>query len=77
MASVVAVPPPKPTEAPAIAAPAVVFTLPVIDPLPETSVMAGAAVVVAATTVTVVEPDWNPVREALIVVDPAGRSFSA
>ena len=77
MVSVVAVPPPKPTEAPAIAAPAVVFTLPVIDPLPETKVIGGAAVVVAATTVTVVEPDWNPVREALMVVDPAGRLLRA
>ena len=72
-----AVPPPNPTEAPAIAAPVLLFTLPAIDPLPETSVMAGAAVVVEATTVTEAEPDWNPVREALIVVDPAGRLLSA
>ena len=37
----------------------------------------GAAVVLAATTVTVVEPDWKPVSEALIVVDRAGKLFSA
>ena len=77
MVSVVAVPPPNPTEAPAIAAPAVVFTLPVIDPLPEIKVIAGAAVVVAATTFTVVDPDWNPLREAWMVVCPAGRLLRA
>jgi hypothetical protein len=45
-------------------------------PLLEVRVMVGAVVVVAATTVTLADPDWNPVSDALIVVAPAGRLFN-
>lgn len=70
---VVVVPAPNPTEAPAIAVPAELLTVPVMVPLPETKVILGAVVVVAATTVTEVEADVKPVREAVTVAAPAGR----
>jgi hypothetical protein len=56
-----------------MAAPAELFTVPVIVPLPEAKVMLGAVVVVAATTVTTADADEKPVREAVIVAGPAGR----
>src|SRR5262249_8442275 len=70
---VVVEPPPNPTEAPEMTAPAELFTVPVMLPLPEARVMVGAAVVAPATTVTLVEPLVNPVSDAVMVVAPAGR----
>ena len=69
----VVLPPPKPTEAPAMAAPEELFTVPETEPALEPRIMAGALTVEPATTVTVCEPLANPVAEAVIVADPAGR----
>jgi hypothetical protein len=69
----VVLPPPKPIDAPEIAAPDELFTVPVIVPLLEARVIGGAAVVVPAATVTVALPFANPLAEAEIVVEPAGR----
>ena len=71
------VPPPNPTEAPDIAAPAALVTVPVMVPLPDANVMVGAAVVAPATTVTLADPFWKPVSDAVMVVAPAGRLFNA
>jgi hypothetical protein len=73
VALVVVVPPPNPTVAPEMAAPDELFTVPVMVPLLELRVIAGAAVVVPAATVTLVLPLAKPLAEAAIVVEPAGR----
>ena len=69
----VVLPPPNPTEAPAMAVPLELLTVPETEPALELSVMAGAVTVDPATTVTLAEPFANPVADALIVAVPAGK----
>ena len=76
MELVVVLPPPNPTEAPAIAVPVELFTVPDTEPELELKVIAGAVTVDPATTVTLAEPLANPVADALIVAVPAGKLAS-